>query len=87
MEGTAYVLCAVTALACGILLLRGYWRSRTRLLLWTGLFFLAMVAENVALFVDLVVFPEVDVGLLTVRRVIGLAAVAVLVYGLIWEHR
>ena len=85
MEGTAYVLCAITALACGVLLLRGYRRSRSRLLLWVGLFFLALVAENVILFVDLVVIPEVD--LLTVRRAIGLGGVAVLLYGLIWEPR
>jgi hypothetical protein len=85
MEGTVYLLCAATALACGVLLVRGYRRSRTRLLLWAGLFFLTLAAENVVLFVDLVVAP--GVSLLVVRRVIGLGGVALLLYGLIWEAR
>jgi hypothetical protein len=85
MEGTVYLLCAATALACGILLVRGYRRSRTRLLLWSGLFFMFLTAENLVLFIDLIVIPEVD--LLAVRRGLGLVGVAVLLYGLIWESR
>ena len=84
MEGAVYVLCAVTALACGVLLLRGYRRSRSRLLLWCGLFFLFMAAENAVLFIDLIVLPH-DVDLLPVRRAVGLGGVIVLVYGLIWD--
>ena len=72
MEGAIYLLCAATALACGVLLLRGFRRSRTRLLLWSGLFFLTLAAENVVLFVDLVVVPDVD--LLVVRGAPGWAA-------------
>jgi hypothetical protein len=85
MEGVVYLLCAATALACGILLVRGYRRSRTRLLLWSGLFFMFLTAENLVLFIDLIVIPEVD--LLAVRRGLGLVGVAVLLYGLIWESR
>jgi hypothetical protein len=85
VEGAVYLLCAATALACGALLVRGYRRSRVRLLLWSGLFFLALAAENVVLFVDLVVVPEVD--LLVIRQALGLCGVAVLLYGLIWESR
>jgi hypothetical protein len=85
VEVAIYLLCAATALTCGVLLLRGYRRSRTRLLLWSGLFFLFLAAENTVLFVDLVMMPEVD--LLVVRRVLGLGGVAVLLYGLIWESR
>lgn len=85
MEGAVYLLCAVTALACGVLLVRGYRRSRVRLLLWSGVFFLALTAENVVLFVDRVVVPDVD--LLAVRQALGLGGMAVLLYGLIWESR
>lgn len=85
LEGTAYVLCAATALACAVLLLRGYRRSRTRLLLWCGVCFLALTAENVVLFFDLVVYPEVN--LLALRRGFALAGVSALLYGLIWEIR
>ena len=83
MEGAIYLLCAGTALACALLLLRGYRRSRTRLLLWCGLCFLALFAENVALFIDLVVVPKVD--LLLVHRSLGLAGVGVLLFGLVWD--
>ena len=86
MEGAVYVLCAATALACAALLLRGYRRTRTRLLLWCGLFFLAAALENTILFTDLVLLGE-DVSLLPYRRAVGLTGVAVLVYGLVWEVR
>ena len=34
-----YALCAVTSLACAVLLLRGFTQTRARLLLWGGLCF------------------------------------------------
>lgn len=85
MEGTVYLLCAGTALACAVLLLRGYARQQPRLLLWCGLFFLSMAVENAILFLDVVVVPGTD--LLAVRRTTALAGQAVLLYGLIWETR
>ena len=83
MEGAVYLLCAATALACGLLLVRGYRRSRARLLLWCGLCFLALFGENVVLFVDRVVFPKED--LLLAGRALGLAGVSVLLVGLVWD--
>jgi hypothetical protein len=85
VEGSVYLLCAATALACGVLLLRGFRRSHARLLLWPALFFLMLAAENVVLFLDVVVVPDVD--LVVARRAVALAGVAVLLYGLIWEAR
>lgn len=83
MEGAVYLLCAVTALACGTLLLRGYARSRSRLLLWCAVFFLTLTAENVVLFLDREIF--VDTDLLVLRRGLALLGIGVLLYGLIWE--
>jgi len=83
VEGTVYLLCAATALACGVLLTRGYRRTRTRLLLWCGLCFLTLCAENVVLFVDLVVVPDVD--LMRVQRALALGGVSVLLFGLVWD--
>jgi hypothetical protein len=80
-----YLLCAATALACGVLVLRGFRRSRVRLLLWCGLFFLALAAENALLFVDVVLLPEADLSLVTHSA--ALAGVALLLYGLIWDAR
>ena len=58
-------------------------RSRTRLLLWSGLCFVGLVVNNVVLLLDLVIFPNVDLSL--ARGTIALASVAMLLYGLIWE--
>jgi len=85
MEGAVYILCALTALACSGLLLRGYFRNGTRLLLWCEIFFLAMAFENAILFVDLRIVPEVDLTL--VRLAVPLVGVALLLYGLVWDIR
>ena len=59
MAEAVYILCALTSLACAAMLLRGYARSRARFLLWSGLCFVGLTINNVLLFVDKVVFPEV----------------------------
>ncbi len=78
-----YLLCALTSLACAVLLLRGYRRSRARLLLWSGLCFVGLFLNNVLLFVDMRVVPEVDLAV--IRLVPAVAGVALLLYGLVWE--
>ena len=78
-----YVLCLVTSSVCAGLLLRAYLRSRTRLLLWTALAFVCLALNNLALVADMVIFPDVDLWLL--RPLAALAAIAVLLYGFVWE--
>jgi hypothetical protein len=78
-----YSLCAATALACTLLLLRGYRTSGARLLLWSGLCFAFLTLNNVLTAVDLVVFPTVD--LFIFRNLTALAGLVLLLYGLIWE--
>lgn len=85
MEGVVYALCGLTALACGVLLFRGYRRSKIRLLLWSALFFLTLAAENGILFIDLRVMPLVDLSL--IRNSIALTGTCVLIYGLIWDSK
>ena len=85
MEGAVYLLCAATALACSVLLLRGYGRTGARLLLWSGLCFAALTLENVILFADLVVFPDTDLA--AVRTAAALSGALMLLYGLVWEAR
>ena len=86
MEAVVYVLCTATALACAVLLLRGYRRSGFRLLFWSGVCFLGLLLENAVLFVDRVVIgPETDLSLF--RLSAALVGVAALLYGLIWEKR
>jgi hypothetical protein len=83
MAAAVFLLCAATALCCAVLLLRAYRRRRVRLLLWSGLCFLGLAADNAMLFIDVVVFPETDLSM--ARRMPGLIGVGVLVYGLVWE--
>jgi hypothetical protein len=81
VEAAVYILCAGTALLCAALLLRGYRNSGARLLLWCGLFFVAMTVENVILFIDLEILTD-QVSLLAYRRAVALLGAIILIYGL-----
>ena len=84
MASAVYVLCALTSLACAILLLRAFRARGVRLLLWSGLAFVGFTLGNVMLVVDRVVIgPEVDLALW--RSLPVLAGLAVLIYGLVWD--
>jgi hypothetical protein len=85
MAETVYVLCAVTSVVCAFLLLRGYLRGRTRLLFWSALCFAGLALNNVLLFVDLVVVPELDLSLL--RTLAALAGLIALMTGLVGESK
>ena len=84
MATTVYILGALTSLLCAILLLRAYITVRRRLLLWSGLCFAGLTVSNTLLFIDLIVMPH-DVSLYTWRLATAAAAMALLLYGLIWE--
>jgi hypothetical protein len=79
-----YILCTITSAVCAILLLRGYLRSRTKLLFWSSICFIGLAVHNALLFVDLVMLPDVD--LFYLRTTIALLSLCLLLYGLIWEH-
>jgi len=83
MGPAVYILGALVSLASGVLLLRSYFRGRHRLLLWSGLCFLGLTIANILVFVDLVVFPEVD--LYVWRLAVTAVAMLLLICGLIWE--
>ena len=83
MEGAVYLLCAATALACGALLFRGYRRTGTRLLLLCGLFFVSLSLENLLVFVDRIVVPDIDLSAL--RDSLALVGVTLFLVGLIWD--
>ncbi len=83
MAPVVYMLGTLVTLACGILLLRGYVRGRKKLLLWSGLCFLALAVSNLLVFVDLVILPDVD--LYRWRLLFAAIAMLLLLFGLIWE--
>jgi hypothetical protein len=85
IAATVYVLCALTAMLCAILLLHAWSRTRLPLLLWSGLCFTGLTASNVLLVVDLLIVPGAD--LLMWRTATSLVSIALLLYGLIWDMR
>jgi hypothetical protein len=78
-----YLLCAVTSLACAILLLRRYHTSRMRLLLWSGLCFVGFFLTTIFVIVDLRIIPAADLSVW--RSLPSLAGLACLMYGMILD--
>ena len=83
MGPTVYILGALTSFCCAFLLLRNYARVKKKLLLWSGLCFVGLGISNLLVFVDLVLFPNVDLYLF--RLATAAVAMILLLYGLIWE--
>ena len=84
MAQTVYILCALTSLACTVLLVRAYRATRVKLLFWSAVCFTALTLTNVLLFIDLAVFPAVD--LQPLRSGVTLLGVAALLYGLTFSE-
>ena len=87
MAELVYLLCALTSAGCAVLLLRRFAQVRSRrgsgLLLWSSVSFSGLAVANSVLFIDLVLFPSIDLSLL--RAVVGAVSSVALVIGLIWE--
>ncbi|HYC02270.1 MAG TPA: DUF5985 family protein [Azospirillaceae bacterium] len=78
-----YLLCAATSLVCMLLLIRGYLKSRTRLLLLSALCFTGLFLNNMLLVVDLMILPHIDMR--PFRTLTALASLTILLVGFIWE--
>ena len=78
-----YILCFITSSACAWLLARSYWRTGARLLLWSALCFLLLAGNNLIVVLDMLVLPAWDLRL--ARITFSLCAVAVLLFGFIWD--
>ena len=83
MAGVIFALCALAAFVCSWLILRGNFKNRDRILLWSGLCFAGMLVTNLFLIIDRVAFPDVD--LTTWRSAFALMVLLPLLYGLIRE--
>jgi hypothetical protein len=84
MAALIYTLCALTSLACSLLLWRAWRKAGHRLLFWSALCFFGLTLNNSLLVLDKVIYADVD--LLTWRLTAALIAVLMLLYGLIWEE-
>ena len=78
-----YLLCMLTSAFCAVLLSREYRRTSARLLFWSSLSFVVWAINNALVFADLIVFPDVNLSL--IRALTSLAAVSLLLYGLVWD--
>ena len=66
-----------------MLLTRAYSNVGKRLLLWSAICFYFLVLSNLIVFLDLVIFPDVD--LYRWRLITAAVGMLILVDGLIWE--
>lgn len=83
ISALVYLMCALTSILCAALLYLNYRRNHTRLLLWSGVCFLGLALNNVLLFIDLVLVPQIDLSVIrTLPATIGFGA---LVWGFIWD--
>jgi hypothetical protein len=90
MAEAVYVLCAVTSVACAVMLFRGYARSKARLLMWSGVCFAGLAMNNALLFIDKVLYPEAVLEMASIsfglwRSVAAFVGLAALLFGLIWD--
>ena len=85
MGPAVYILGVLISAACAWLLMRGYVRGRRQLLLWSGLCFAGLAVSNLLVFIDLVMLPQLD--LYRYRLAAAAFAMALLLYGLIWESK
>jgi hypothetical protein len=77
------LLAVLTSAGCMLFLFRAYAATGLRLLLWSALCFVCLSLNNVLLFLDLVVFPDIDFRLY--RLLAALVGLLFLLYGFIWE--
>ena len=81
-EAIIYLLCVLTSLLCAWLLTTAFLRRRQNLLLWSALCFSLLAVNNLLVFADLVILPEIDLSL--ARSLTALVAGVLLLSGFIW---
>ena len=76
-----YFVSFAASSVCAILLVRSYFRSRTRLLLWSAACFVFLALNSAVVILDFLIFVRLDLGLFRVGT--SLAGVLALLYGFI----
>jgi hypothetical protein len=79
-----YACCAVLSVLCFIFLFRGFRQSQSQLLLWSSLAFAFLALNNLILFADLVLLPDIEFSGGMWRVVSGAMGGCLLLFGLIW---
>jgi hypothetical protein len=83
MAELVYILCTIASLLCAFILFRAYLRNRVRFLLWSSLCFIGFAINNIVLFTDLILLPEINLSFW--RLIPALLGLLILIYGLIWD--
>ena len=83
MAELVYLLCTIASLLCAVILFRAYLRNKVRFLLWSGICFIGFAINNIVLFIDLILLPEINLSFW--RLVPALVGLLVLIYGLVWD--
>ena len=78
-----YLLCSFASLGCAIMLMRAYFKNKSRLLFWSSLCFVGIAINNILLSVDFSLGPTYDLSM--IRAVAALFGMMVMTYGLIWD--
>lgn len=84
MAQVAYALGVLTSILCAFLLIRSFRAQRTALLLWCSLCFVGLALNNVLLFADLFIVPDIDLE--AVRNLTAMVSLCLMLIGLIWEE-
>jgi hypothetical protein len=78
-----YSLALIASLGCTVLLIRGYRQRQYPLLLWSAVCFACLTVNNMLLFVDLILFPDIDLRVW--RLTAALIGILCLLYAFIGE--
>lgn len=78
-----YFLCFLSSGLCAYLLVAAFRRRGEKLLLYSAICFCLLALNNLLVFVDIVVLPQIDLTLW--RTLASVMAIAILLYGFIWE--
>jgi uncharacterized membrane protein len=83
LQPAIYLLCFATSTVCAFLLVRSYRASRVRLLLWVAICFVLLAVNNLFVVFDVLFLPAID--LVPFRQMASFSAVAVLLFGFVWD--
>ena len=83
MAEIIYGLCALLSLAIAVMLWRQFRRGSTRLIYWAAMCFSGLALSNLLLVLDKLFLSAADLSLL--RHAVSLAAIGLLLYGLVYE--
>jgi hypothetical protein len=78
-----YFLCFLSSGLCAYLLVAAFRRRPDRLLLWSAICFCLLAIDNLLVFVDIILLP--NISLIALRIATTFIAIIVLLYGFIWE--